>query len=172
MDGENRREEIIKLLSGAKKPLSGGEVAKVLGVSRQVIVQDMALLRAANHDILSTNKGYCLILNTEPVKRLNRTFKVCHEKEEILDELFCIVDLGGKVLDVVVEHSIYGKIMVDLVIVSRADAKRFVERVNANKIKPLNELTKGVHYHTVEADSVEILKQIEAQLDTKGYLIR
>ena len=60
MEGKDRRERLIALLQQADTPISGTELAKQLGVSRQVIVQDVALLRAENCEILSTNKGYLL----------------------------------------------------------------------------------------------------------------
>lgn len=55
MEGEKRREQLIALLKQADIPVSGTDLAKRLGVSRQVIVQDIALLRAVNKNILSTN---------------------------------------------------------------------------------------------------------------------
>ena len=60
MDTENRRYQILKLLEDQHKPVSGTVLSKLFGVSRQVVVQDIALLRAENKEILSTNKGYIL----------------------------------------------------------------------------------------------------------------
>lgn len=169
MEGDVRREKIIDILEQSKKAVSGTELAEMLSVSRQVIVQDIALLRAVNKDILSTNKGY--ILYHESKSKCNRSFHVYHKDSQIEDELNTIVDNNGKVLDVVVEHDIYGQITVDLIICSRRDVKEFVEKINNNKTKPLKELTDGVHYHTVEADSEEDLDVIEMELKKKGYLI-
>ncbi len=172
MDGEQRREEILKVLQCIKQPISGMELAKRLGVSRQVIVQDIALLRAVNKNILSTNKGYVLFIDTQENGKWKKSIKVRHSESEILDELFTIVDYGGRVLDVVVEHPIYGQIMVDLIINSRADAEKFVCQVKENRTKPLNDLTKGIHYHTIVAQSEDALEAIEQQLLIKGYLIK
>ncbi len=172
MDGEQRREEILQILKNSNQPISGTELAKRMCVSRQVIVQDIALLRAVNKNILSTNKGYVLFANTQESGTYKKSYKVKHLETEILDELFTIVDLGGRVLDVVVEHPIYGQIMVDLLINSRSDAEKFMCQVKENRTKPLNELTMGIHYHTIVADSEEILEQIEDQLLKKGYLIK
>lgn len=172
MDGDSRREEIMKLLGKECAPVSGAELSKRLGVSRQVIVQDIALLRAVNKNILSTNKGYILFSGIQQEMRVKKTFHVKHGEEDILSELYTIADFGGKVLDVVVEHPVYGQITVDLIINSRADADSFLKQVRENRTKPLNELTEGVHYHTVEADSAEQLERIEKALDEKGYLIK
>lgn len=171
MDGDKRREKIIQLLHINEKPMSGTELAGRLGVSRQVIVQDIALIRAVDKNILSTNKGYILFKDAAQNNKVKKSIKVKHGENEILDELFTIVDLGGKVLDVVVEHPIYGQIMVDLIIQSRSDAENFVEQVKNSGTKPLNDLTDGVHYHTIEVENEAKIVKIEKQLLQKGYLI-
>ncbi len=172
MDAETRRKQIIELLKENDRPLSGTELAKRLSVSRQVIVQDIALLRAVNKNILSTNKGYILYGSHAEARRYRRTVHVKHTNEQIRDELYTIVDYGGKVLDVVVEHEIYGQITVDLILNNRQDVDEFVKRLSENRTRPLNELTYGVHYHTIEAEKEEYLDRIEDQLFAKGYLIK
>ncbi|MDD2971179.1 MAG: transcription repressor NadR [Lachnospiraceae bacterium] len=172
MDGDSRKKEIVKLLQAGTQPISGTELAKKFGVTRQIIVQDIALLRANDKNILSTNKGYVLFVGDKENEKYKRTFKVYHREDKILNELFTIVDLGGSVLDVVVEHPIYGQIMVDLIINSRLDAENFVEQVKEYRTKPLTDLTEGVHFHTVTAPSQSILDAIEIALDRKGYLIK
>ena len=171
MEGDVRRKKIIEILHEESLPVSGTELAGRLGVSRQVIVQDIALLRATDKNILSTNKGYILFVEVSDDNIKKRTFKVKHKDEEILDELNTIVDCGGRILDVVVEHDIYGQIAVDLIINSRADAEAFVQQVEKYETKPLNKLTGGVHFHTVEAGDEEILNRIGEELEKKGYLI-
>lgn len=172
MEGDARRKRILELLHEEKLPLSGNELAGKLGVSRQVIVQDIALLRAVDKNILSTNKGYLFFVEKNGLDRKKRTYKVKHKDEEIQDELNTIVDFGGKILDVVVEHDIYGQISVDLIINSRADADAFVKSIAEYHTRPLNNLTHGLHFHTVEADTEEILDKIENELSKKGYLIK
>lgn len=171
MSGEERREKILKLLAETEKPLSGTSLAKTLKVSRQVVVTDIALLRAVNKNILSTNKGYLIFKDEQESGQSRRTIKVQHNDEQILDELNIIVDLGGHVLDVVVEHEIYGQITCDLIINNRRDAKQFVKQCKESNAKGLNVLTDGMHYHTIEADSEAVLDQIEEALNEKGYLI-
>lgn len=171
MDGEARRNEIIKILSKGELPVAGTELAQMLGVSRQVIVQDIALLRAVDKNILSTNKGYILFDAGGHKSAFKRTYKVKHDDTGIRRELYDIVDCGGKLLDVVVEHPIYGQIMVDLIINSRQDVDNFVKQVSENCTKPLNALTDGLHYHTVEAEKEENLDLIEEKLIKDGFLV-
>jgi transcriptional regulator of NAD metabolism len=168
MEGSKRRELLVKLLNETTEAISGSELARLLGVSRQVIVQDIALLRATDINIFSTTKGY-LIYHSEEL-RVKRIFKMKHSTEQIEDELCTFVDNGGKILDVFVTHEIYGAIATPLIIRNRQDVYDFVSKVKEKKIVPLKELTDGVHQHTVEADSEETLDRIEKALRAKGYL--
>ncbi|MDD4564592.1 MAG: transcription repressor NadR [Eubacteriales bacterium] len=169
MTGEERRNRILKILQQSHEPVSGTELAGQLGVSRQVIVQDIALLRAVNRNIISTTKGY--VLYYQKNQKANRCFMVKHTDEQIEDELCTIVDNGGKVLDVIVIHEIYGEISAGLILKNRSDVYDFVTKIQENKTVPLKGLTGGVHLHTVEADSEEILDAIEKKLREKNYLI-
>ena len=167
MNSDERREKIIKLITESHDALSGGALAKKLGVSRQVIVQDIAILKAAGSDILSTNKGYVLG-NAYP--EYTRVFKVRHTNEQTEDELTAIVDMGGTVEDVFVWHRLYGKIDVKLAISSRRGVKQYVEGLQSGKASELMNRTSGYHYHTVRADSEETLDLIEKTLEEKGYI--
>lgn len=167
MDGFKRREQLIKILKEQAEPIAGAELSRLLGVSRQVIVQDIALLRASDINIFSTTKGY--LLYHSDYTRVKRIFKVRHTTEQIEDELCTYVDNGGNILDVLVIHEIYGEIATALVIRNRQDVYDFVKKVKENKIVPLKELTDGIHQHTVEADSEETLDRIEKALKEKGY---
>lgn len=170
MEGKKRREKLMELLTLATEPMSGSELAKTLGVSRQVIVQDIALIRVNNKNIISTNKGYMLYV--KELQKFNRCFMVKHSTDQIEEELCAIVDNGGKVRDVIVMHDIYGQIETDLIINNRQDVYDFVKKVKEKKTIPLKELTDGVHLHTVEADSEEILDRIEHALNNKKFLIK
>ena len=171
MDGRKRRKKIEEILSQENLPVSGTELAKRLGVSRQVVVQDVALLRAEDLKILSTNKGYILRrLEGDQKETYIRVFRSSHRTEDILDELQTIVDYGGRILDVFVEHDVYGEIHADLVINNRLDAAEFVDMLERSKDLPLKSLTGGCHYHTVTADSGRNLDRIEEELKKKGYL--
>ena len=166
MHGSERREQIIRQIQESKAPVSGTKLASFYNVSRQVIVQDMALLRAQGHEVLSTNRGYLI----QVPLRLSRVFKVFHTSEQIADELCTIVDLGGTAEDVFVHHKIYGLIQAPLHISSRRDVQIFLEELKSGKSTPLKDVTSGYHYHTVSADSQETLDLIEQELLTKGYL--
>ena len=170
MDGEIRREKIMDILHKEKTPISGSDLAKRMGVSRQVIVQDIALLRASYKNILSTNRGYLLYVEPQEKKLCRRVIKVKHKKEDIVRELDSIVDAGGRVLNVMIEHEIYGQLTGDLVIHSRADVRKFIRKVEEYGTRPLTDLTEGVHYHTVEAEQEEILDAVVKALEAEGFL--
>ncbi len=169
MEGRERREQLVKILRESLEPVSGTELSRRLGVSRQVIVQDIALLRAQELNIFATTKGY-LIYQPERAS-VKRIFQVRHSNDQIEDELCTIVDNGGKILDVQVEHEIYGEIGTELIIRNRQDVYDFVKKVKEEKIVPLKELTDGIHKHTIEADTEATLNRIGLALAKKGYLI-
>lgn len=169
--GENRRIQILQMLQTQAAPLSGTALAKACGVSRQVIVQDIALMRAENHNILSTNKGYIFRTESADLTHPKRVFFVKHTTDEVLDEFLIMTELGGKVLDVAVEHEIYGQIRVDLLIETPQDARDFAEKLSNCRDNPLKVLTDDCHYHTVAAPSEKLLDLIEQELREKGYLL-
>lgn len=169
-DGKTRREQMVRMLAENSSALSGTELAKKFRVSRQVIVQDIALLRANNKNILSTNRGYLLYDPKETDHLAKRAFFVCHSDEEIGEELNTIVDFGGNVLDVEIVHEVYGQISVDLMLKDRRDVEEFLEKLKNTKAAPLKTLTAGRHIHTVEANSEELLDIIENKLREKGFL--
>ena len=167
MHGSERREQIIRQIQESKAPVSGTKLASFYNVSRQVIVQDIALLRTAGYDIISTNRGY--ILNAPHA--ITRVFKVSHTDAQTEDELYSIVDLGGTVVNVLVNHRVYGHMEAPLGISSRLKVKAFIDDIKNGKSSPLKNITSNYHYHTVEADSEKTLDLIEKTLEEKGYLI-
>ena len=170
-NGENRRLQILQLLKEHSSPLSGTALARTLGVSRQVIVQDIALIRAENHNILSTTKGYTYRADGEESAQPKRVFYVKHTTAEVLDEFLIILELGGIILDVEVEHEIYGQIRADLLIETPNEARDFVSRLATCKENPMKVLTDDCHYHTVAAPSEKLLDLIQHELQLKGFLI-
>ena len=151
MNGDERRKKIINILSSSKSPVAGVALAKELDVSRQVIVQDIALLRANGAAIFSTNRGYLI----QADKQYSRVLKVVHEDDEVEEELSTIVDAGGHVKDVFVYHKVYGVIRANMDIKSRRDVR-----------------TSGYHYHTICAESEEVLDAIQEDLKQKGFLAK
>lgn len=167
MKKKQRQEEIVKRLRASREPISGGTLSEIFQVSRQSIVQDIALLKASDYKIISTNKGYILM---DPPPR-EKVFKVYHKVEKIEDELYTIVDAGGFVKDVFIIHDIYGKIQVDLFLANRTDVDDFVASLEKKQASPLMKLTDKYHYHTIEALSDSILELVGRRLKEKGYLI-
>lgn len=167
MTGEERRNQIINIIQNTTRPIPAKDLASDFEVSRQVIVQDIALIRAAGYDVLSTNRGYILLQSANA----SRVFKVSHTDEQLETELCSIVDLGGKVLNVMVNHRVYGHLEAPLNIASRKDIKVMIEKLRNSKSGPLKNTTSGYHYHKVEADSESTLDEIEEELRRQGFLI-
>ncbi|MCR5607412.1 MAG: transcription repressor NadR [Treponema sp.] len=165
--GDERRNKILETLQNAKSPISGTQLAELFAVSRQVIVTDIALLRTSHPELLATNSGYVIM----GISNTRRVFKVKHTDEQTEDELTCITDLGGTVVNVYVEHKVYGTISAPLNISSKRDVMNFIKDLKSGVSSPLKNITHGYHYHTVEARSEGILDEIEEALKEKGYLI-
>ena len=168
MSGEERRGKIIQALKNSDKAVSATTLAKEIDVSRQVIVQDVALLRANGKNIFSTNRGYLIQEDEETT----RVFKVQHEDDEVEKELTTIVDLGGTVEDVFVYHKVYGVLRAEMNIKSRMDIRNYMEEIRSGKSSLLKNVTSGYHYHTVRAERVEILDMIQEELQKKGLLAK
>jgi len=171
LDGNARRKAIMEYLSSRTTPVSGMELAKHFNVSRQIIVQDIALLRAENRDILSTNKGYMLFHSQESRGGCTAVIMVKHSAEQTLEEMLSIVDYGGTMLDVFIDHDLYGQIRVDLVINDVKDAEEFCRKMEQSSSKPLKALTEDCHYHTIKAPSEKALALIKKELNEKGILM-
>lgn len=167
MKAEERRKEIAAFLMAAEEAVSGNVLSARFGVSRQIIVQDISVLKASGYDIISTHYGY--IVNAAPYAE--RVFKVYHTTEQTEDELNCIIDLGGTVVDVFVWHKVYGKIEAKLNIFSRLQVKQFIEGVRSGKSTELMNVTGGYHYHTVRAESDDILERIYDELKSANYIV-
>lgn len=168
MNGEQRRDAIIKKLSESREPVPGVTLAKNLAVSRQVIVQDIALLRANGKEILSTNRGYLL----QKENACTRVFKVIHSDDEAREELDCIVDAGGIVEDVFVYHKVYGVLRAEMNIGSRMEVENYIRELKSGKSTLLKNVTSGYHYHTIRAKSREILDIIQEELQKRGFLAK
>lgn len=166
MSGEERREKMLTLLQNAKESVSGTALAESFAVSRQVVVQDIALLRAGGYDILSTNRGYMV----QQKSSSQRIFKVRHTDEQMEEELNLFVDFGGIVEDEFVYHKIYDVVRVKIGLKSRRDVAKYMEQLKSGISKSLSDVTSGYHYHTITAESEQILDQIQEELEHKGFL--
>lgn len=168
MNSNERREKLLYILKTSNKPIKGSDLANELEVTRQVVVKDIALLRASGIDILSTSNGY-MIYNMK-----NQEFKIkCKnhvDSEELLLELQTIIDLGGKIKNVIVEHPIYGTIKADLNISSNRDLKMFIENSNKNEFKQLSTLSQDYHIHTIEVPNEKTIEDIKQELK-EAYIL-
>lgn len=159
-----RQNEIIKVLQKNKEPISGETLGDMFDVSRQIIVKDIGMLKAFGVEIVSTNKGYKI----DTSKKLTKIIESSHNDNAIKDELNTIVDNGGVVIDIFINHPVYGVIRKYLDIKSRNGVNNFVKNMDIST--PLKNLTANVHYHTISAKDEESLKKIEKALGEKGYL--
>lgn len=166
MNAETRRKGIVDCLISATKPVSASCLAEQFGVSRQVIVQDIAIIRASGLAVSSLARGYVL----EKANACQRIFKIYHSDEDVEKELNLIVDAGGIVADVFVYHKFYGIVRGAMNIKSRLHVKRFLEDIASGKSSLLKNVTAGYHYHTIIADSEETLDLIEKNLRENGFL--
>ena len=169
MNGQERRESILERLRGANGPVSAKILADDYAVTRQIIVADIALLRAAGHPIVAASRGY--VMETAADNGLTRHIVVKHGFDDIAKEFYAVVDNGGKVLDIIVEHTLYGRISADLRVASRYDADQFVARAKETGASPLSLLTEGIHIHTVTVPDEETFERITRQLTELGILI-
>ena len=166
MDAQQRRQAIARRLSQAGGPVSAAALARELSVSRQIIVGDVALLRAGGLEITATPRGYLL---PEP-GGVRRTFARRHRPEEMEAELNAIVDQGCTVLDVTVEHPVYGQLTAPLHASSRYDVEQFLDRCRRSGASPLSNLTGGVHLHTVSCPDGDAARRVEDSLRRLGFL--
>lgn len=166
MNAVNRRENIIHTLRQAADPVSAASLASALGVSRQIIVGDIALLRASGEKITSTPRGYVLSEGGTSVY----TLACVHGVEDTEKELNIMVDNGCKVLTVSVEHPVYGLLTGELQLANRYDVRQFVEKLQSGEVRPLSALTGGVHLHTLSCPDNECFERTRSQLEREGLL--
>jgi transcriptional regulator of NAD metabolism len=169
MNSKERRKYIEELLIKSGEPQKGQNLAKELSVTRQIIVKDIAILRAEGSNIIATPEGYMIPKDNK--HKIKRIIAVSHRPEEIEDELTCIVKFGGAIEDVIIEHPVYGEIRGMLMIKTLYDVQRFMEKCSKLSAEPLSTLTRGIHIHSIEADNEEIMERILSELKARNYLI-
>ncbi len=163
----DRKKIILEKLKESDAPLSASYFSELLGVTRQVIVGDIALLRASGALVIATPRGY--ILESPP----NDTYIIAckHTQDQLPDELYAIIDAGCGLLDVVVEHSLYGQIAGNLHLYSRQDVENFLEKMEETKSIPLSSITEDAHIHTIQCPSLRHYQDLEKTLREKGFLV-
>ncbi|PXW90013.1 hypothetical protein DES38_10822 [Streptohalobacillus salinus] len=168
--GEQRREALLSWLKTSDAPITGTELANKAGVSRQVIVQDISLLKAKNEPIIATSQGYLLMQTQPETPMYERIIPCVHTPEQTEDELNTMVDAGVTVKNVIVEHPVYGDLEALVMVKDRHDVKNFLARISSTNAPLLSVLTEGVHLHTISSDTEEKLDVCELHLKQKGYI--
>ncbi len=166
---QERLEALKKVLEESEGPLSGSVLAERLCVSRQAIVQDVAALREDGIPVVATSRGYGI---DRRIPMARRVVAVCHQADRLFQELSLIVSLGGRVLDVFIDHPIYGELRGNVDVGSMEDVNRFLTLMEATGRHPLLTLSDGFHLHTIEASCEGVLQEIEDRLGEKGFLVQ
>ena len=167
MDAQLRRKAVAQCLEQGEEPLSATALASRFSVSRQIIVGDIALLRAGGLEIVSTPRGYILPRRHDGIVK---KVACIHAAEDTCRELEIMVDNGCTVLDVTVEHGVYGQLTGPLHLSSRYDVQQFLEKVSSSGSRPLSSLTNGVHLHSIGCPSEEAYQRVLEQLRQAKFL--
>ena len=169
MNAESRRTEILRLLKKTSRPVSASKIAEKMSVSRQIIVGDIALLRAGGANIASTPRGYLIPADDQSYIRQVVTE---HDAAETQAELYAIVDHGCTVMDVIIEHPLYGELKGMLQLSTRYDVDQFIKKCLESEAAPLSQLTNGVHLHTLSCPDEESFRRAEEALRKLGFLVQ
>ena len=169
MKADERRNGIIKMLIREKGAIKGTTLAETFNVTRQIIVKDIAILRAKGTNIIATPDGY--MVNDDSSNRVKSIIAVNHNDEDVIKELEIVVKYGGIIEDVIVEHPLYGEIKGILMIKNLNDLNKFKNSLKQINAKPLSILTNGLHLHTISADSVENMDLIQEELMENGFIL-
>lgn len=170
MKAAERRQKIIESLSQVTDPISASHLAKTLGVSRQIIVGDVALLRANGNDIISTPRGYVLTQSLYSSQFIGKI--ACrHDISSTREELELIVGNGGIIVDVEVEHPVYGMLTAPLNIKSNDDINNFMSKIETSQATLLSTLTQGIHVHTISCQSKDEFDKIKADLTQASFIL-
>lgn len=161
----DRKAAIIEAIRTSETPVSASALARKLHVSRQIIVGDIALIRASGTQIIATPRGYVWERSNAGSER---KIAVLHAPQQMREELYTIVDQGAEVIDVIVEHPTYGQLVGQLQLFSRYDVDQFIDRMQGNE--PLSQLTHGVHLHTIRCRDASVFERVENALRKKGLL--
>ena len=168
MNSIERRDCIIKLLLESKEPLKGSTIAKKYSVTRQVIVRDIAILRAKGKNIIATPDGYIINANQNKARAI---IAVTHTEEEMFNELSIVIKYGGTIEDVIVEHPLYGEIKGMLMIKNYNELNKFIQKYKEQRAKLLSALTNGVHLHTIAAENQNDINLIISELKKHNFIV-
>ncbi len=174
MKAEERRAQILWDLTVAEHPVSATKLAEKYSVSRQIVVGDIALLRAAGEDIIATPRGYISAASQSSGMHgatKNYTIACVHSNNrQMEDEMNTLVDNGCYIINVIVEHPVYGQIVAQLNCGNRHDVAEFIHKVESVDAVPLSDLTNGLHLHTVRCPDEETYERVVEELRGKGLM--
>ncbi|MDY6896055.1 MAG: transcription repressor NadR [Thermotogota bacterium] len=165
MRKQERLKKILNILSTNKYSIPGQQLAEKFGVTRQVIVKDIAILKAQGYDIQSSPKGYSMNKDNKLIKLI----AVKHTPEQIEDELKTIVNCGGRVIDVSVEHPVYGELSGKIDVDTIEEVENFIAKLKTSK--PLSIINNGVHLHRIEIENEEQFNCIKRELKKRKILL-
>lgn len=168
MNALERRQAILDVLQQSRQPVSASALAGRFSVSRQIVVGDVALLRASGAEISATPRGYVIL---PAAAGLTRRVACQHDAAGMEAELNAVVDQGCTVLDVIVEHPIYGQLTGPLQLSSRYDVAQFLEKCAQSEAQPLSNLTEGIHLHTLSCPSEASYRRVREALEALGVLL-
>jgi len=168
MNSIERRDNIINLLLESNEPIKGNIIAQKYSVTRQVIVKDIAILRAKGKNIIATPDGYIINKNENKVKAI---IAVIHNEEEMFDEMSIVIKYGGTIEDVIVEHPLYGEITAMLMIKNYNELNKFVQKYQEQRARLLSVLTNGVHLHTISAENEDDINLIISELKKCNFIV-
>lgn len=170
MEACERRDEIVRILASSSEPVTGASLASALSVTRQVIVQDVAVLRARGEAIIATPRGYTRWASPKPAG-VTKLIAVRHNFAQTQEELLVMVNAGVEVIDVIVEHPVYGQLTGQLSISTPEDVLEFMDTMERTQAGLLSSLTDGTHLHTVKASNSRQIEKLEQVLLNKGFLL-
>ncbi len=168
MVAAERREIIRETLLNTDTPISASTLAAQLGVSRQVVVGDVALLRAGGFAIDATPRGY--LVHTSETGFTGLIACAHSTMEDLCRELYLVVDNGGLIQDVSIENPLYGEIHATLRISNRHDADAFLKQATSQPQGLLSNMTNGVHLHNINCPDRETFDVICDALRQAGIL--
>ena len=157
----------MRELKDSDRPISATKFAKELSVSRQIIVGDVALLRASGEKVLATPRGYVIDLS---VASDQYTVACVHDFENMEKELNIMVDNGCTVVNVTVEHPLYGQLTGPLHLSNRYDVSQFMAACREHGASPLSTLTGGIHLHVLSCPDRECFERTYKELDDAGLI--
>lgn len=172
MKSKQRRAAILEYLKQNNNSITGGQLSEKFNVTRQVIVGDIALLRAKGAEIIGTPQGYLYSQTATNKAQIKIAATHSSDHDQIREELYLIVDHGATVQDVIVDHPIYGQITANLHVTSRYDADQFIDKLSKYQAEPLLVLTDGLHLHTITADNMDTLERVNSALAKSEFLAK